>query len=152
MPLLVMVLSLPPDHRQWPDTHLASGITRPFRSVTSSVEALDDAEVALDAVSKCGQRLLVSGTRMCGDCLFEAVELDQDGALAYSGVVCDDPAAAGEQPPARGLDGWTGQLVVGSKPLRVCDGAVEVGRLRSSASGSTRPARVRQGCGRTGIG
>src|SRR3954453_11796780 len=79
----------------------------------SSGEAFDDAEVALDAVGECGQRLLVGRTRMCGDRLFAAVELDQDGALGDSGVVCDDPTVAVEHPPAPGLDGWTGQLVVG---------------------------------------
>ena len=60
-----------------------------------SVEAFDDAEVALDAVSEGGQRLLVGLTLACRDGLFEAVELDQDGALGDSSVVCDDPAAAG---------------------------------------------------------
>jgi hypothetical protein len=48
---------------------------------------------------------------------FKAVELDQDSALGDSGVVCDDPTATGEGPPAPGLDGW--KLVVGSQLLRV---------------------------------
>src|SRR5690606_39593770 len=71
-----------------------------------SVEAFDDAEVALEAVGEFGQRLLVGRTLVRGDRLFEAVELDQDDALGDSGFVCDDPAAdAGEHPPACGRDG-----------------------------------------------
>ena len=60
-----------------------------------SVDAFDDAEVALDAVGEGDQRLLVGRTLVCRDGLFEAVELDQDGALGDSGVVCDDPTATG---------------------------------------------------------
>jgi hypothetical protein len=45
------------------------------------------------------------------DRLLEAVELDQDGALGDS-VMRDDPTATDEEPPAPGLDGRTGQLVV----------------------------------------
>jgi hypothetical protein len=56
---------------------------------------------------------------VCREGLFKAVELDQDSALGDSGVVCDDPTATGDEPPAPGLDGRTGQLVVGSQLLRV---------------------------------
>src|SRR5882757_3934433 len=92
----------------------------------SSVEAFDDAEVALEAVGEYGQRLLVGRALVCGGRLFEAVELDQDDALGDSGFVCDDPAAAaGERPPACGVDGQTGQFVVEIKHLRVCDGGVD---------------------------
>jgi hypothetical protein len=51
------------------------------------------------------------------DSLLEAVELDQDGALGES-VMRDDPTATDEEPPAPGLDGRTGQLVVSSQLLR----------------------------------
>jgi hypothetical protein len=81
--------------------------------VRRSVDAFDDAEVALDGVGKDDQRLLVCGALVCRDRLFKGVELDQDGALGDSGVVGDDPTAGGERPPAPGLDGRTGQLVVG---------------------------------------
>ena len=84
-----------------------------------SVDAFDDAEVALDAVGESDQRLLVGLTLVCREGLFKAVELDQDSALGDSSVVCDDPTATDEEPPAHGLDGRTGQLVVGSQLLRV---------------------------------
>ena len=91
-----------------------------------SVDAFDDAEVALDAVGEGHQRLLVSLALVCRDGLFEAVELDQDDALRDSGLVGDDSAAAASQgPPAPGLDGRTGQLVVGSQRLRVGNGGVD---------------------------
>jgi hypothetical protein len=77
------------------------------------------AEVALDAVGEGDQRLLVGRTLVRRDGLLEAVELDQDGALGDSSVVCEDPTATDEDPTAPGLDGRTGQLVVGSQPLRV---------------------------------
>src|SRR5690242_6995984 len=89
-----------------------------------SVDAFDDAEVALDAVGEGDQRLLVGLALVGRDGLFKAVELDQDSALGDSGVVCDDPTAKGEGPPAPGPDGWTGQFVVGSQLLGVGNGAV----------------------------
>src|SRR3954452_18213627 len=92
-----------------------------------SVDAFDDAEVALEAVGEGYQRLLVSLALVCRDGLFEAVELDQDDALRDSGFAGDDSAATGQDPPARGLDGRTGQLVVGSQPLRVGNGGVDAG-------------------------
>src|SRR5690242_4316104 len=67
-----------------------------------SVDALDDAEVALDAVGEGDQRLLVGLALVCRDGLFKAVELDQDRTLGDSGLVCDDPTVAGEGPPATG--------------------------------------------------
>src|SRR5689334_957239 len=90
-----------------------------------SVGAFDDAEVALDAVGEGAQRLLVGLALACRDGLLEAVELDQDGALGDSGVVGGDPAATDEGPAAAGLDGRTGQLVVGSQLLRIGNGAVD---------------------------
>lgn len=67
-----------------------------------SVDAFDDAEVALDAVGEGGQRLLVGGTLVRRDGLLKAVELDQDGALGDPGVMRHDPAATGEDPTAPG--------------------------------------------------
>ena len=61
----------------------------------SSVDAFDDAEVALDAVGEGDQRLLVGRTLARRDGLLEAVELDQDGALGDSGVMRHDPTATG---------------------------------------------------------
>lgn len=84
-----------------------------------SVNALDDAEVALDAVGEGDQRLLVGLTLACREGLFEAVELDQDGALGDPGVVRDDPAASDEEPPAPGPDRRTGQFVLSSQLLGV---------------------------------
>jgi hypothetical protein len=84
-----------------------------------SVDAFDDAEVALDAVGEGDQRLLVGRTLVRRDGLLEAVELDQDGALGDSGVMRHDPTATGEDPTAPGLDGRSGQLVVSSQLLRV---------------------------------
>ncbi len=84
-----------------------------------SVEALDDAEVALDAAGERGRRLLVGRALACRDGLFEAVELDQDGALGESGLVRHDPAVTGEDPAA------PGRPVVGGRLLRVRHGAVD---------------------------
>lgn len=95
-----------------------------YRGGHCSVDALDDPEVALDAVGEGDQRLLVGLALVYCDGLFKAVELDQHGALGDSGVVCDDPTAAGQGSPAPGLDGRTGQLVVGSQLLGVGNGAV----------------------------
>jgi hypothetical protein len=53
------------------------------------------------------------------DGLFEAVELDQDGALGDSGVMRHDPTATDEGPTAPGLDGRRGRLVVGSQLLGI---------------------------------
>src|SRR3954447_5661054 len=89
-----------------------------------SVDAFDDAEVALDAVRESDQRLLVGRTLACRDGLLEAVELDQDGTLGDSGVVCGDPTATDEGPTAPGPGGRTGQLVVCSQLVRVGNGAV----------------------------
>src|SRR4051794_20907562 len=91
----------------------------------SVVDAFDDAEVALDAVGEGHQRLLVCLALVCRDGLFKAVELDQNDALRDSGFGGDDSAATGQAPPAPSLDGRTGQLVVGSQPLRVGNGAVD---------------------------
>ena len=111
IPAVMIILAL--RRSAWPPSRprRPSPSESPPTQPRSSVEAFDDAEVALDAVSECGQRLLVGRTRVCGDGLFEAVELDQDGALGDSGVVCDDPAVAGEHPPAPGLDGRTASLL-----------------------------------------
>ncbi|GIH49937.1 hypothetical protein Mro03_51160 [Microbispora rosea subsp. rosea] len=84
-----------------------------------SVDAFDDAEVALDAVGEGDQRLLVGRALVRRDGLLEAVELDQDGALGDSGVMRHDATATDEGPAASGLDGGTGQLVVSSQLLRV---------------------------------
>src|SRR6476661_7547308 len=90
-----------------------------------SVDAFDDAEVALDAVGEGRQRLPVCLALVCRDGLFEAVELDQNDALRDSGFVGDDSTATGQGAPATGLDGPTGQLVVGSQPFRVGNGGVD---------------------------
>jgi len=82
-----------------------------------SVDAFDDAEVALDAVGEGHQRLLVCLALVCRDGLFKAVELDQNDALRDSGLVGDDSTATGQGAPAPSLDSQTGQLVVGSQPL-----------------------------------
>src|ERR1700750_86327 len=87
-----------------------------------SVDALDDAEVALEAVGEGDQRLLVCLALVCRDGLFKAVELDQNDALRDSGLVGDDSTATGQGAPAPSLDSRTGQLVVGSPPLRVGNG------------------------------
>src|SRR3954447_18804921 len=85
----------------------------------ASVDAFDDAEVALDAVGESDQRLVVGRTLACRDGLLEAVELDQDGALGDSGVVRGDPTVTDDGPTAASLDGHRGQLVVSSQLLRV---------------------------------
>src|SRR5947207_9727022 len=90
-----------------------------------SVDALDDAEVALEAVGEGHQRLLVCLALVCRDGLFKAVELDQNDALRDSGFVGDDPTATGQGAPAPSLDSQTGQLVVGSQPLRVGNDGVD---------------------------
>src|SRR6478752_6039934 len=90
-----------------------------------SVDAFDDAEVALEAVGEGDQRLLVCLALVCRDGLFKAVELDQNDALRDSGLVGDDSTATGQGAPAPGLDSRTGQLVVGSPPLRVAHGGVD---------------------------
>src|ERR1700733_6410125 len=87
-----------------------------------SVDAFDDAEVALDAVGEGHHRLLVCLALVCRGGLFKAVELDQDGALRDSGLVGDDSTATGQEAPPPSLDSRTGQLVVGSQPLRVGNG------------------------------
>lgn len=61
-----------------------------------SVDAFDDAEVALDAVGEGHQRLLVCLALVCRDGLFKAVELDQNDALRDSGLVGDDSTAMGQ--------------------------------------------------------
>src|SRR6478672_8799414 len=109
-----------------------------------SVDAFDDAEVALDAVGEGHQRLLIRLALVCRDGLFKAVELDQDDALRVSGLVGDDSTATGQDVPARSLDSRTGQLVVGSQPLRVGNGAVDtdpvaLGHGNLLRSGRTRP-------------
>src|SRR5580765_3721803 len=88
-----------------------------------SVDAFDDAEVALEAVGEGDQRLLVCLALVCRDGLFKAVELDQNDALCDSGLVGDDSTATGQSAPAPSPDSRTGQLVVGSQPLRVGNGA-----------------------------
>src|SRR5688500_17568710 len=94
-----------------------------------SVDAFDDAEVALEAVGEGHQRLLVCLALVCRDGLFKAVELDQNDALRDPGLVGDDSTATGRDPgqdaPAPSLDSRTGQLVVGSQPLRVGNGGVD---------------------------
>src|SRR5262249_56757337 len=87
-----------------------------------SVDAFDDAEVALEAVGEGHQRLLVCLALVCRDGLFKAVELDQNDALRDSGLVGDDSTATGQGAPAPSLDSRTGQLEVGSQPLRVGNG------------------------------
>jgi hypothetical protein len=64
-----------------------------------SVNAFDDAEVALDAVGEGHQRLPVCLALVCRDGLFEAVELDQNDALRDSGFVGDDSTATGQGAP-----------------------------------------------------
>src|SRR5690242_2634181 len=90
-----------------------------------SVDAFDDAEVALDTVGEGHQRLLVYLALVCCDGLFKAVELDQDDALRDSGLVGDDPAATGQGAPAPSLDSRAGQREVGSQPLRVGNGGID---------------------------
>lgn len=105
-------------------TKTAGSNPRPRPPTKRSVDAFDDAEVALDAVGEGGQRLLVGRTLVRRDGLLEAVELDQDGALGNSGVMRHDPTATDDGPTAPGPDGRTGQLVVSGQLLRVGNGAV----------------------------
>src|SRR6201982_2379556 len=90
-----------------------------------SVDAVEYAEVALEAVGEGHQRLLVRLAVVCRDGLFKAVELDQNDALRDSGLVGDDSTATGQGAPAPSLHSRTGQLVVGSQPLRVGNGGVD---------------------------
>src|SRR5579871_6298340 len=90
-----------------------------------SVDAFDDAEVALDAVGESHQRLLVCLALVCRGGLFKAVELDQNDPLRDSGLVGEDSTATGQDTPAPSLDSRTRQLVVGSQPLRVGNGGVD---------------------------
>src|SRR5690348_6590291 len=90
-----------------------------------SVDAFDDAEVALEAVGEGDQRLLVCLALVCRDGLFKAVELDQNDALRDSGLVGDDPTVTGQDAPAPSLDSRVGQLAVGSQLLRVGNGGVD---------------------------
>lgn len=76
-----------------------------------SVDAFDDAEVALDAVGEGDQRFLVGRTLACRDGLLEAVELDQDGALGDSAVMRHDPAATGEGSTAPALTAGAASLL-----------------------------------------
>lgn len=109
---------------------LPTGLRRHHpRWARRSVDAVDDAEVALDAVGEGHQRLLVCLALVCRDGLLKAVELDQNDALRDSGLVGDDSTATGRDPgqgaPAPSLDSRTGQLVVGSQRLRVGNGRVD---------------------------
>src|SRR5262249_55923840 len=90
-----------------------------------SVDAFDDAEVALDAVGEGHQRPLVCLALVCRDGLFKAVELDQNDALRDSGLVGDDSTATGQGAPAASPDSRTGQVVVRSQRLRVGNGGVD---------------------------
>src|SRR5690242_21022071 len=78
-----------------------------------SVDAFDDAEVALEAVGEGDQRLLVCLALICRDGLFKAVELDQNDALLISGLGGADWTARGRGGPAPALTGRRGRLVVG---------------------------------------
>src|SRR5919112_5633536 len=90
-----------------------------------SVDAFDDAEVALEAVGEGHQRLLVCLVLVCRDRLFKTVELDQNDAFGDSGLVGDDSTEIGQDAPAPSPDSQTCQLVVVSQPLRVGDGGVD---------------------------
>src|SRR5690242_9438883 len=98
---------------------------RHLKRARRSVDAFDDAEVALEAVGEGHQRLLVCLALVCRDGLFKAVELDQNDALRDSGLVGDDSTATGQGAAAPSLDSRTGQLEVGSQPLRVGNGGVD---------------------------
>src|SRR6476659_6794126 len=89
-----------------------------------SIDAFDDAEVALDAIGEGRERLLVCVALVCRDGLFKAVELDENDALSDSGLVGDDSTATGQEAPASSLDSRTGQLVVGGEPLAVGNGGI----------------------------
>src|SRR6201987_3047590 len=97
-----------------------------------SVDAFDDAEVALEAVGEGDRRLLGCLAVVCRDGLFKAVELDQNDALRDSGLVGADSPATGQDAPAPSLDIRTGQLVVGRQPLRVGNGGVDTGPVALS--------------------
>src|SRR4051812_7134954 len=90
-----------------------------------SVDAFDDAEVALDAVGEGHQRVLVRLALVSRDGLIKGVELDQNDALRDSGLVGDDSTATRQGAPAARPDGRTGQVVVCGQRLRVGNGGVD---------------------------
>ena len=69
-----------------------------------SIDALDYPELALDRSFELHDRGLVGGTVMGGERLFEAGELDDDGAFVDAGVEGLDPTDARQELAAAGLD------------------------------------------------
>ena len=69
-----------------------------------SIDALDHPEVALHRAFEFSGRGLVGGTLISGERLFEARELDNDGAFTNAGVEGLDPAAACQERAAAGQD------------------------------------------------
>ena len=62
-----------------------------------TIDALDDPEVALDRSFELHDRGLVGGTVMGSERLFEARELDDDGAFVDARVEGLDPTAARQE-------------------------------------------------------
>src|SRR5690242_17585702 len=90
-----------------------------------SLEAGDDAQVAVRAVAEYAQRLLICGTVVRGGCLLHAVELDEHAALLEAAFVHDRGQSARQDAAAAGLQGRSCELGVRRQCLRVADRAVQ---------------------------
>src|ERR1700722_79851 len=90
-----------------------------------SVQSLDDAHVAFAGIAERLKCHLIRGAVMCGDSLFDAVELRDRGALVNSLLIGHRGHPAYEEAAAAGQNDGTGEFPVCLECRGIGDGAIE---------------------------
>jgi len=88
------------------------------------VGALDNPQVPINCIAQYTESFLIRRTVVCGDRLCDAVELDQNGALAEAALIHLGREPPGEDARAGFLERGSGKLGIGGESLRVVNGTI----------------------------
>ena len=92
---------------------------------SGSVHAFDDAHIAFTRIAERGECLLIGRAVVGGNGLFDAVELDRNGALSDALLIGLDGAAASRKAAAIAGYGWSGEFGVRRQRGRIRNSAIE---------------------------
>jgi hypothetical protein len=87
-------------------------------------DSLDNAYVPIHCVAQHTECFLVPGAVVCGDCLHDAVEFNQDGAQTEAAVIHLGGIASREYPSAGTLKRGAGELPVSGESFGVVNSAI----------------------------
>jgi len=94
------------------------------------VDSLNNAQVAIHRVAQYAECFLVSGTVVCGDRVCDAVEFNQNGALAETAFIHLGRVPSRKHPAAGFLKRGSGELRIGGESLGVVNRAIDGNPIR----------------------